>query len=230
MRGRERSVRVKQKHSKQTSSQGKVRNAVILFVDVVGCSEISNHETLGKYNSFINTFQKYFNDICRSYQKKFYKRHERPFFQYEPRGDEGCLKIFASKKNDLLAEDIDIAISIAIDLKRVWLMTKYNQRRIRQSLLPVDLAIGIHFGKVYFKGNKVEGYAINLAKRIESASRDGKFTHILISESAHGQLDQHLNYETVYEFDKPSIKKTKGISNAIKAFEIKPYLPTFKYV
>ncbi len=105
-------------------------------------------------------------------------------------------------------------------------MTKYNQERIEQGLLPADLAIGIHFGQVYVKNMKAEGYTINLAKRIESASREGKFTHILLSESAHGQLD-YLNYEKIYKFDQPSIKKTEGISHAIQAVEIKHhFLPT----
>ena len=225
MRGRRRSPLAKRKRLKQTSSRGEVRDAVILFVDVVGCSEISNNKTIGEYNSFINEFQEYFNAVCGSYEEQFYKRDHR-FFQYEPRGDEGCLKIFVSKKNDLLARDIDVAIAIALDLKRGWLMTKYNRSRIKQRLLPVDLAVGIHFGKVYVKEEKAEGYAINLAKRIESTSREGKFTHILLSESAHGHLD-YLNYEKSYKFDQPSIKKAKGISSVIKAVEIKHhFLPT----
>ena len=226
MRGRKRSTLVKRKRSKQISSRGGKRAAIILFVDVVGCSEISNHLGLKEYNHFISVFQECFKDVCKLYEKEVYDERERDFFQYEPRGDEGCLKIFVSKKNDLLARDIDVAITIALDLKRRWLITEYNQKRIRQRLLPADLAIGIHFGQVYVKDNVAEGYTINLAKRIESASREGKFTHILLSESAHGQLD-YLKDEKFYKFDQPSIKKTKGISHAIKAVEIKHHiLPT----
>ena len=225
MRGRRRSTPAKRRRSKETSSRGGKRAAIILFVDVVGCSEISNHLDLKDYNHFISIFQRFFKDVCESYKKEVYEEHD--FFQSEPRGDEGCLQIFVSKnKNESLAGDIDVAITIALDLKRRWLMTEYNQKRIEQGLLPADLAIGIHFGQVYVKNNKAEGYTINLAKRIESASREGKFTHILLSESAHGQLD-YLNYEKIYKFDQPSIKKTEGISHAIQAVEIKHhFLPT----
>lgn len=223
---KKRGSRTKANRTISAQSPGEDRDATILFVDVVGCSEISNHLTLKIYNDFIEMFKNTFNEVCEYYKNTFYDEHEHVLFNYEARGDEGCLKIFVGKKDDALARDIDVAISIALDLKRKWLLNKHNDDRIKEGLLPVDLAVGIHFGKVHVKNGNAEGYAINLAKRIESHSREGDFTHILISEAAHGKLD-HLKDEKVYRFAPAFTINPKGISHTIRVFEIKHhYLPT----
>lgn len=210
------------------------RDIVVLFADVVGCSEISNHKEIKDYNDFINSFQQCFKSVCGHYKQAEYEENERPFFQAEARGDEGCLKIFVPNRDDL-SRDIDVAINIALDLKRKWLLEKENKGRIDNGLLPVDVGIGIHSGKVWVnkekdeRGNdkyRPEGYAINLTKRIESESRGGKFTHILVSESARGQL-YNLKDECTYRFDTPFTINPRGISRDIKVFEIKHhFLPT----
>jgi class 3 adenylate cyclase len=208
------------------------RYIVTLFADIVGCSEISNHKNLREYNDFLNDFRDCFKKICNHYMTKEYKKHEHPFFDWEVRGDEGCLKIFTSADVDFLPRDIDTAINIALDLKRVWLFKKNNESRIlHDGLLPVNLGIGIHAGKVFINPENTdkyrpEGYAINLAKRIESESRSGKFAHILISETARGQL-YRLRDESTYRFDKPFTIHPKGITRNIQVFEIKHhFLPT----
>lgn len=209
------------------------RDIVILFADVAGCSEISNHKKLREYNDFIRSFQECFSKVCEHYEKEEYKGNE-AFFDYQLRGDEGCLKILVPDREDL-SVDIDNAINIALDLKRKWLLGEENKRRVENGLLPVDLGLGIHAGKVWVneekdeKGNikySPEGYAINLAKRIESESRGGKFSHILISESARGEL-YLLKDECTYRFDKPFAVSPKGISHDIEVFEIMHhFLPT----
>ena len=222
MARRRRSAAAKPRRSrKKIASPDEGQDIIVLFADVVGCSQISNHKSIKEYYDIIKTFQDCFNRVCKFYKEDTYEKHEYPLFQYEPRGDEGCLKIFVSRSSDLIARDIDVAISIALDLKRMWLLAPYNRERIlNDRLLPADIAVGINSGKVCIKDNQPEGYAINLAKRIESASRDGKFYHVLVSESAHGQL-YYLKDESVYKFDNPFNISTKGISHAIKAFEIK---------
>ena len=204
------------------------RDIVILFADVVGCSEISNHLILKDYSKFITSFQECFERVCKYYKDNAYEKSESDFFQFKARGDEGCLKIFIAKSEKDLARDVDVAISIALDLKKMWLFSERNRDRIKkEKLLPVELAIGIHMGKVWLKDDgQPEGYAINLAKRIESASRDGKFTHIFVSEAAHGQLYYHKE-ERVYKFTDTFPIPTKGISQEIRVGEVKHhFLPT----
>lgn len=204
------------------------RDSVILFADVVGCSEISNHLILVDYCKFITSFQECFVRVCTYYKNNAYEKSESDFFQFNARGDEGCLKIFVAKSEEDLARDVDVAISIALDLKKMWLFSERNRDRIKkEKLLPVELAIGIHMGKVWLKDDgQPEGYAINLAKRIEGASRDGKFTHIFVSEAAHGQLYYHKD-EKIYKFTDGFSVPTKGISQEIRVFEVKHhFLPT----
>lgn len=212
-----------------TLDQDKKCNIVILFADVVGCSEISNHKTLENYSVFIKSFQDCFNEVCEHYRKNEFKDLEN-FFDFETRGDEGCLKIFPPEGN--LSENIDIALSIALDLKRKWLLGNENKTRIIESgLLPIDIAIGIHSGKAWLNKDvnskyEPEGYAINLAKRIESASRKGEFSHILISEAAYNHVNL-LKDEKTYRFREPFKIEPKGISQNIKVFEVKHhFLPT----
>ncbi len=216
--------------SKQLKNRGPKRNEdrdiVILFADVVGCSEISNHLTLTDYADFIKRFQDCFNRVCKYYKDNDYEPHESNLIQIDTRGDEGCLKIFVAKSDEDLARDVDVAISIALDLKKMWLFSGFNRNRItKEKLLPIDLAIGIHVGKVFLRDDSTgiaqpEGYAINLAKRVESASRRGRFTHIFVSESAHGQLHYHKD-ERVYKFTEPFPVPTKGISQEISVLEVK---------
>lgn len=210
------------KLSKQNSNSDRGRECIILFVDIIGCSEISNHLGQKAYCDLIEDFHECFKKVCDYYKVNVYENHEYEYFHAHTRGDEGCLKIFAAKNDKELARDVDVAISIALDLKKMWLFTEYNRERVRdEKLLPVDLAIGIHLGKVWLKddGNP-EGYTINLAKRVESASRDGKFTHIFVSESARERLYTN-NDERAYKCTEAFPIPTKGISHDIKVHEIK---------
>lgn len=216
------------------------RETVIMFVDIMGASEISNHKNPGEYASFVNEFQKLFMSVCKRYTDAWYDKDARKEMQYSSRGDEGLLMIYRAETLDDPTIDIDVAINIAFELKRSWLCSRVNRERIGFGLLPVDLAIGIHIGRTHLekipsdesipKGNPggwlPEGYAINLAKRVESHSRQGRFSHILLSEAAQGQLN-YLANERTYLFDDPQVISPKGISRDIRVYELKHhFLPS----
>jgi class 3 adenylate cyclase len=208
---------------------------VILFADIVGCSEISNYEPLEKYNKILRQFRSLFEEITNKYKKEFYASSNNIDFQSHVRGNEGHLMIFRKSPEeenpDLWAEDIDTAITIALDLKRRWLLSESNKEKINSGKQTSDIAVGIHFGQAWINktgDNKYqpEGYAINLTKRIESHSREGAFTHIYLSEAAYDKL-YLLTDETPYTFDLPHLIKPKGIPTGINVFEVKHhFLPT----
>jgi len=204
---------------------------VVLFADIVGCSEISNHKKLADYNEFLNHFHIMFDTVASQHRSTWYEKHEQQYFQSSTRGDEGCVMIFVPGRASRVPEDVDAAINIALDLKRRWLLTEENTDRIRgPGLLPEELAIGIHLGKAYINKEgpryRPEGYAINLTKRIESASREGQFTRIFVSEAARGQLEL-LHDEATYTFGPARSIQAKGISHGICVFEVKHhFLPT----
>lgn len=226
------------KRESDASQKGEKGSIVILFADIIGCSEISNHATLKDYNVILQAFQLIFMDITKKYEDKFYKSDDRTHFKRQVRGDEGCLMIFRadseSVRQDIWADDaadIDTAITAALDLKRGWLLSKYNKGRIESGRLACDIAIGIHFGKAWINDNsngelQPEGYAINITKRIENYSREGAFTHIYISEAAYDRL-YFLKNEMTYTFADPRLIKPKGFSQGINVFEVKHhFLPT----
>lgn len=209
----------------QAAATGAERWVAILFADIIGCSEVSNHMALEKYNDFLDSFHLIFDKVATEHRKSFYVDAEDRYFQAKTRGDEGLLIIMYPDKQEDMARDLDTCVNFALDLKRMWLLNEENRRRIEgPSLLPIDLAIGIHLGKVLVNDDadgelRPEGYAINLTKRIESASRDGQYTRIFVSASARGELDL-LHDEMNYAFGPLRELPAKGILHGIRVFEV----------
>jgi hypothetical protein len=177
----------------------------------------------------LRQFKLLFERITNKYKQEFYHSHDNIDFKSQVRGNEGHLIIFRKSpeevKPDLWADYIDKAITIALDLKRRWLLSKSNKEKINFKKLTSDVAVGIHFGQAWINktGNnkyQPEGYAINITKRIESHSREGAFTHIYLSEAAYDML-YLLTDKTPYTFDLPRLIKPKGIPTSINVFEVK---------
>ena len=213
------------------------RETIIMFVDIMGASEVSNHKSLKQYWEFVNKFQDLFRRVCDKHIGELYEGEDLDFIQHTERGDEGLLMFYRPTNQAGISADIDTAIHIALELKREWLCLEENSDRITKSgLLPVNLAVGIHVGRTFLEkkpptdanrgGWLPEGYAINLAKRVESYSRQGRFTHIFLSESAHGYLNS-LPDEKLYLFDSPQVFSPKGISRDVRVYEVKHhFLPS----
>ena len=201
-----------------------------MFVDIAGASEVSNHLTTEDYAGFVRTFQKMFQNTCAKYIARWLSEHEKTI-DVDARGDEGIFMAYPEDEA-AIATIIDVVIHVALELKREWLVGNWNKtNRIDQGILPVDIAVGIHVGPTYLtedSDNKLrpEGYAINLAKRIEASSRSGGYSRIFVSEAAHGRLNM-LADEVVYVFDEPRAIEAKGFSRDIRAFEVMHhFLPT----
>lgn len=214
------------------------RETVILFVDIIGSSEVSNHKTPRKYMEFVTDFQRLFCEVCRDFTQAHYEGEDLANIQWSTRGDEGLLMIYRPKTQTDAGLDIDLAVNVALGLKRRWLCSRENKHRIESGLLPIDLGIGIHVGRTFLAGKdespaaehqrgvSPEGYAINLAKRVESHSRNGKFSRIILSEAAHARMNQ-LPDERTYLFDTPQTVSPKGISRDIRVYEVKHhFLPS----
>jgi class 3 adenylate cyclase len=108
------------------------------------------------------------------------------------------------KSNEGLAFD---ALKAAVHLKNSWLVDPVNLERVIQHREPYGLALGVHIGKVFLRERsdgrrRVEGFTVNMAKRVESYSRQGKFSRIMFSQAAcnlirgsvrgHSQLRQRI--------------------------------------
>lgn len=197
-----------------------------MFVDIIGASEVSNNLGPKSYANFVGLFQELFDKSCAKYVDLYLKAHKDKAIKYSARGDEGIFMAYVHESEESTSSMIDVAIHIALDLKRRWTICYWNkEQRINNGILPIDIAVGIHIGMVYLRENnsgeiQPEGYAINLAKRVESNSRRGFYTRILVSEAAHGALN-YLPDERIYIFDEPRPIDAKGFSREVRAFEIK---------
>ena len=205
-----------------------LRDCVIMFTDIVGASEVSNYLSPARYKDFVLQFQRLFVDICRDHFATTLAAVAPEDRLFSARGDEGILMIYPKMPTEQMSGFIDDYIQIALELKRRWLYSEINRRSIRNGIVPIDLAIGIHIGQIYLADvvedgravRRPEGYTINLAKRVEAYSRNGETTHIMVSEPAHGLLSR-LADEKTYIFAEPHTMAAKGFTRSIRAFEVK---------
>lgn len=205
-----------------------LRESVIMFVDIVGASEVSNYLSPAAYKDFVLEFQRLFARVCRDHFASTLRDVASEDRLFSARGDEGILMIYPKMPVEQMALFIDDYIQIALELKRRWLYSDINRRSIRNGIVPVDLAIGIHVGQIYLADSvedgevrrRPEGYTINLARRVEAHSRNGETTHIFVSETAQGLLNR-LADEKTYIFGEPHSMSAKGFSRPIRAFEVK---------
>ncbi len=211
--------------------------ATILFADMVGCSEISNNSGVTEYNKILSQFHIIANEV----KDKILNDYSRDKIEFKVCGDETCIILHSGKpysQDDRnlpsiedSSEDIKNIIRFALALKLKWLISDYNKERMRNFLTPRNLGIGIHLGQVVYEERKwsenkaSEGYAINLAKRIEGASRKGEYWSIFLSEPVK-QVLKSLN--TSFDFDSVDLpEQFKGITTPPKIYELKD-IPTEK--
>ncbi len=234
-------VRSPEKQSERKPDE-KYWATVILFADIMGASEVSTHESPSTYSALVKEFQTIFKDSCKKYLRLWPYYNKNKCYLFDARGDEGLLMIYLPEDQSEgdLGSDVDSALNIAFEIKRAWLTSNINaENRIEKGLLPIDLGIGMHLGVTTIdfiesykhkvlnpRGAKPEGYAINLAKRIESHSREGRFTNVFLSDSAHGAW-LNLPDEKLFMFDEKEVIRPKGINKAINVFEVAHhFLPT----
>jgi tetratricopeptide (TPR) repeat protein len=129
--------------------------------------------------------------------------------------------------------DVRNALLIATKVKLAWLTSEFNQRILREGRLVSRVGVGINCGDV-IKGvrewrvrmgqeqSNVEGYAINLTKRIESASREGTSYQIMVGDSLHrvSKENKHLNVA----FSKPRSLVFKGFGQKIPVYEVVSFI------
>lgn len=202
--------------------------ATILFADLAGCSEISNNVRVSEYNKIIREFHKISYDLRESILSD-YSPDE---IEFKVSGDEVCIILHSGKPFSHDKEppeenerDVGDALRFAVAIKLKWLMSNYNIERMKNRLNPRNLGIGIHSGIVVYDENpsgtakSSEGYAINLGKRIESASRTGKGWQIFLSEPVKIVLE---NISKDFKFDEREyLHEFKGISTPPVIHELK---------
>lgn len=194
------------------------RQAVILFSDIIHSSVFSDTLGLVDYDMFLEEFQKTMFDA----KKRVFKltRTDESQVAFDIRGDEACAILYA----DDTSHNLHTALMLASYMKSLWFQSSFNIKRVSEAKIASDIAIGIHTGKVIVRSRvskkmapKPEGYAINLAKRIEGLSREGEHTKMMISNDVRILLKQ---FNIDIEISRRVTKQFRGILYPIHVYEI----------
>lgn len=165
-------------------------DTAILFVDLVSSSEFASVLGLREYAEYLDSFQRTCLSQCQYFFETVHTGKYSEGFDYEIRfiGDELVVYLHTDRHGN----DVYQLVCLAISLKCAWLACPKNVERVTCGMGTVDIACGVHFGTVWTtpkpSGLEKRGFAINLAKRIETASRDGKHFHIFLSDAAYKRI------------------------------------------
>lgn len=217
------------------------RMAVILFIDLMDSSELSNVLSFEEYDGLVAGFQEVATDVLCSHVLKDAvfaldsgHKHKHKY-EASVRGDEMCVILYSEaapgKEDEEKKHDIRTALRLAIEMKRKWLCSDVNAERIKDGKNIVDVGIGMNCGYVMVGKHKrvcgaeiqsmttAEGYAINLAKRIEGYSRSGMYSRIFVSRSVYSIL--RIDFQIA--FAQAQMAAFKGIAQPVPVYEIKSF-------
>lgn len=197
-------------------------SALIVFVDVIDSSKYSSVLGMDNYAKQLLRFQDLFEKLGNLYFPSLPDKANSYAF-VRARGDEGI--IFYVSPNMNQSDLIHNAVKFSFELKaKMGLEERENGSNDRVPM-PMKIGVGIHYdvvsnivrieaGTSRSIIERIEGFSINYAKRIESCSRLGKFSHIFLSKKAAFLLD-----------DSPIIFKKytaplKGIDVSEEVFEV----------
>lgn len=196
-----------------------VLETAVLFMDLVASSEFASVLGLEEYARYVDSFEElcrhqcaYFFDVVHKNKWKFGEHYE---FQFV--GDE--LVVFMHTNNP--RQNVYQLLALAITIKCGWLGTPLNEKRLGVGAPTAELAAGVHIGKVWARntgtGFKRRGFSINVAKRIESASREGQNFRIYVSDPAMKRVNQQIRNII---FSPRKILAMKGVVVPIGVYEV----------
>lgn len=218
------------------------RTASILFVDLVASSESASILKVKQYNEHVKAFQGHVRDVFKAVVGKDKPSIEGDYVYSNVRGDEGIIILSTKPNNNPGEKDTLKILKAALQLKYEWYFSHPYQTALNEHRRPPEIAIGINSGKVFFninedqdetkeRGGKVqsgkrmevsyspEGYAINLAKRIESDSRKGEYSSVFVGESVFGNYSE-LKGENTLRFKQLPRSAMKGITGHVRTYEL----------
>ena len=202
--------------------KGTIR-ALLLFADIVDSSKYSSVLGYRQYAERLLEFQNLFKSFGMKY---FPEPADRvlEFCEVKARGDEGTVFLATSKTDFDFGEAVFRSIEFLYHLKGLLRNRGSDDEQESQAPTKIGLGAGIHVGKVAFATkhennrsiiDRVEGFSINYAKRVESCSRIGTYSRIFLSKEAGKLLE-----------DKPVILSStlaplKGIHDQAEVYEAK---------
>lgn len=229
-------------------------HAAVMFADLENSVMISSALSGPEYDRLINSFQHTMLELVRSLKEQglrveehhvagdqlsvfFYDPEEvaRNYAMDGPEPVQGAERAEVVEQCHKINQELAItALKAAIQLKNRWLVQEANLERVLHHREPLGLAIGLHCGRVYLTNRpdgtrRIEGYAINLGKRVETCAREGRYSRIMVSQKTrdqirtsvmkHTQLRQRIFF---HRHDLP-LELLKGVTRAQALYELKFY-------
>jgi class 3 adenylate cyclase len=227
--------------------------ATILFVDLMGSVAISNHLTVWEYNTLINEYQnelrKVIDQIRQSYPvgEYYIGGDQLAVFFYDPAdiavylqidrlrssgADEAEIAPLVEKMEFAQKRALYGALRCAIAIKNSWIGHTRNIVRVNSQQPMLDVGIGINTGQVVYQRrgdglDRIEGYTINFAKRVEGYARHGRFCKIMFSKRSYELFRQTvvrhvmMKQRAAFEAYEPQPGMLKGLAPGTKVYELK---------
>lgn len=203
--------------------------ATILIADLVNSTEMSKNLTLHEYDDMIVHFQSTMYEIVSAHFKKYGYKGDGSDSSWSIAGDEIRVFLFSGATQF----DVRNALLMAVKMKLAWLISDFNERIMKEGRLVSRIGVGINCGKVV-KGVRewrmkmgdvrpsVEGYAINITKRIESTSREGRSYQVMVGDSLRRKCQERSSINVV--FSQPQNLEFKGLSQNMPVFEVVSFI------
>ncbi len=194
-------------------------DTAIMFVDLVDSSVFASVLGLKEYSDYVESFHEVVRVQCEHFFEHYLRgKYERVRdYEYFVIGDELVFFMHTAKPSN----DVYLLATLGITLKAAWFASPFNRERVERRSAAAEIAVGINFGTVWARqlesGFKTQGYAINLAKRIESHSRDGRHFRIFLSDTAYNLL--HTRMRNLLFSDR-EFATGKGILGRFSVYEI----------
>lgn len=234
------------------SSKSDLVEATILFADLINSVGISAVLDFWSYDELIEEYQKHLSLAVKEASRpgdvpvaeEYIAGDQLAVFFYDPEQVEKNERMLAlpegsEEKAKLQAECKAVcdsalfgALRTAIMLKNSWLSTPLNVERVKARHLPFDVGVGIHRGMCVLRERadgtkKIEGFAINFAKRIEGYARIGRVTQVMLSRGAVERLRFVRRKQVVmrqrlgFISHEPAEGELKGLQAGLQLFELK---------
>jgi class 3 adenylate cyclase len=203
--------------------------ATILFADLVNSTEMSKNLTLHEYDDMIIDFQGTMYEIVSHHMAHFGYAGNGTDSYWSIAGDE--MRLFLHSGSTMF--DVRNALIIALKIKLGWLASAFNDRILKEGRIVSRIGVGINCGKVIKDLREwrvrmgddrpaIEGYAINVAKRIESTSRDGTSYQIMVGDSIYRKCHESCSLKVA--FGQPRGLLFKGLGQRIPVYEIVSFI------
>lgn len=138
-------------------------------------------------------------------------------YEFAVAGDELRVFLHSEKPHD----DVYQLVCLAVALKCAWLGAAQNAERVASGRPSFELAVGIHSGPVWAtrraEGFELSGFAINLAKRVESVSREGTRFRIFVSDPSFKLVNRRMRNLL---FGPRRVLPLKGVSTEVGVSEL----------